>query len=92
MLCIRLMRQSNTHGLQRGNSPVNNRGYLDSRTKGHTEKWRHPPYHYDHQNQPRTQEMQYPTSATHYAHRFIILAQHVRDAEFSTLTCVALSM
>jgi len=28
---------------------------------------------------------------THYAHRFIILAQHARYAEISTLTRVALS-
>ena len=46
---IQLMRQSNMHG-------------LDSRTKGHTEPRRPLPYHYDYQNQPRTQDMQHPTS------------------------------
>ena len=74
-----LMLQSNTRGLQTGNSPAHNRGYLDSRQ---------PTYHYDHQK-PQTQEMQDPTSDA-LPHRFIILAQHARYAEISTLTCVAI--
>ena len=43
----KLTHQSNTHGLQGDDTPVNNRGHRDSGTKGHyTETRRHPPYHF----------------------------------------------
>jgi len=48
--------------------PVNSRGHRDSRSKSHyTEPQTHPPYHFDHQNQPQTQEVQKPTSGVLHA-------------------------
>ena len=62
------MRQSRMHGLQGDNTPVNNRGHRDSRTNGHyTEPQIHPPYHFDYENQPQTQEAQKPTSNVSHA-------------------------